>query len=292
MKKSTLLIFLLIAVFIACGATASLTHVTQVFGNALNTIQSPWVIIDETTSAGTEPTALGEDERKKLRVDAIIAAAASGDGEITVFRIPPTWNAVRLRSANVTEDTGNVVYDIYLGTLGGELDCDLVYAASIDFTSGGQNSMYYQIAFTLGGADGAAYVPKPGDTVTGNTSGETAVIVSVFESASTWSAGTAAGTITYRSSTGTFTNSETVSIKRANRVLASNAYKHAASDLVGFEWADTVVNTAKSWNATWTTKSPADDTIGETEVDVKGSDIMVVVPSTCTADCKLIGRGF
>ncbi len=287
MKK---LVFLIVVVLLVAGA--SLTSVSQVDGNALHTMQNAWLIADETTSTGDEPTALGEDERKKLRLDIAIAADSSGDGEISTLLIPPKWNTIRFRSINITADSGNVVYGLYLGTLGGGIECDLIYAGQLDFTSGDQDSQYYQIAFTLGGADGAAYVPQPGDTVTGNTSGKTAVIISVLETASTWSAGTAAGTVTYRSSTGTFTGLETVSIKRANRVLASNAYKHANSDLVLFEWADTLVVTAKSWGATWSSVSPADDTIAEAELDVKGADFLVMLPSTCDADAKLLIKGY
>ena len=278
---------------IVCGASGnSLTGVNQIEGDAVHTIQSAWLIADETSSAGTEPTALGEDERKKLRVDAAIAAGASGDDEISIFIIPPKWNALRFRSANITADTGNVVYEIYLGTLGGDLDCDLVYAASLDFTSGDQDSMYYQIGFTSGGT----YVPNIGDIVTGNSSSETATIVSISAlSSGAWADGDAAGTITYRSSSGTFTNSETVTITRELDNKTLNGYTHAASDLVVFEWADTLVTTLKSWNvnaADWITTSPADDTIGESQVDVKGSDIMVIVATTCTADSKLFITGF
>jgi hypothetical protein len=153
---------------------------------------------------------------------------------------------------------------------------------------GTQQSIYDQITFTSGGT----YIPKIGDTVTGNSSGETAVIVSIVESASTWSAGTAAGTVTYRSASGSFTNSETVSILRANKVLTSNAYTHAASDLIDFELADTVVVTAGAWGSAWTVTSPADNTNAEGELDVKGADFMVIVTTATSVDSKLIIRGY
>lgn len=287
--KKWIITLIVLAVLVA---GASLTSVSQTNGSALVTMQNSWLIVDETTSAGTQPTALGEDELKKLRLDIAIAAASSGDDEISTFLIPSKWNSIRFRSVNITADSGNVVYELYLGTLGGGVECDLIYVGQLNFTSGDQDSQYYQIVFTLGGADGAGYIPQPGDTVTGNDSGETAVIVSIVETASTWSAGTAAGTITYRSSTGTFTSQETVSIKRRNRVLASNALKHANSDLVLFEWADTLTVTAKSWGATWSSFSPADDTIAEAELDVKGADFLVILPSTCDADAKLLIKGY
>lgn len=289
--KKIILISMAVLVFVLCAA-ASLTSVSQIDGNALHTIQNAWVIADETTSAGTEPSALDKDgERTYKQVLALIAAASSGDEEITIVALPSKWNSIRLRNINITKDSGSVVDHIYFGTLGGETDCDLTYAAQLTWTTGDQDSMYHQITFTLGGADGAAYVPQPGDTVTGNSSGETAVIISIVETASTWTAGTAAGTVTYKSETGTFTNSETVSIKRANKVLASDAYKHAASDLVQFEYSDTLVIVAKAWGASWSSVSPADDTTAECEIDKKNADIMVVVTSTCTADSKLLMTG-
>jgi len=253
----------------------------------LHTVKSAWLVMDETSSAGDEPTALGEDELKKSRLDIAIAAAASGDGEISTFILPSKWNWLRFRSVNITKDSGNVIYDIYLGTLGGGVECDLVYAGQLDFTSGDQDSSYYQITFTSGGT----YVPKPGDTVTGNTSGETAVVISTVLSSGAWADGDAAGTIQYRTSSGTFTNSETVKID-SRGTLKTNVLTHAASDLVLFEWADTLVVTPKSWGAAWSSVSPADDTIAEAELDVKNADFLVALPSTCDADGKLLISGY
>jgi hypothetical protein len=277
-------------VLILCGA-ASLTSVSQVEGNALHTMQNAWLIADETTSTGTEPTALSATERTKKIVDTLIIAASSGDDEISVLAIPAKWNGIRFRAIGIT-DAGTITHQIYLGTLGRALDCELAHAGQLAWTLGTQQTIYDQITFTLGGADGAAYVPQPGDTVTGNTSGETAVIVSIVETASTWSAGTAAGTVSYRSATGAFTNSETVSIMRANTVLASNAYKHAASDLIDFELADTLVITADAWGSTWSTLSPANDTNAEAELDIKGADYMVVLTSATSVDGKLLIKGY
>jgi hypothetical protein len=263
--------------------------VNNVEGYVFHTMQSGWFIADSTTSAGTEPTALGEDERKKLRVDAAIAAAASGDDEISTVVISSDSNWLRFRSINVTKDSGNVVYEIYFGTLAGEDDCDLVHAGQLNFTSGDQDSSYYQIGFTSGGT----YVPKVGETVTGNTSGETAEIVAVSAlSSGAWADGDAAGTITYRSSSGTFTSSETVKIVDPYGVTQSNVLTHAASDLVLFEWADTLTVTSGSWGAAWDSISPADDTIAEAEIDTKGADFMVVLASTCDADAKLLVKGY
>lgn len=280
-----ILIFLVLAS--VCFAKST-TSVPTIEGDILHSIQSRWVIADSTTAAGTEPTALSASERTKLIVDALIVAASSGDDEISIFLIPSKWNVMRFRGLSIDADTGTFTSQIYFGTLGGTPDCSLAYAAQLAWTAGTQDSIYHQITFTSGGT----YIPQIGDTVTGNTSTETAVIVDIVESASTWAAGTAAGTITYRSKSGTFTNSETVSISRGNRVLTSNAYTHAASDLVQFEFADTLTTTTKS--GTWTTNSPASDEIADTEVDVRGADIMVVVTSALSAndDCKLLVKGY
>lgn len=278
-------LFYLLILVITAGA--SLTAVNQIVGNALHTIQSGWVIADSTSSIGDEPTALSDTERTKKLVDAAILAAVSGDGEISILRIPASWNAVSFRNIGIT-DGGTVTHHIYLGTLGGGRDCALAYSAQLAWTVGLQQSIYDQITFTSGGK----YEPKPGDTVIGNVSGATAEIVVIVDSASTWSAGTAAGTVTYKSSSGAFTSGETVSVRRNSDLLSHNAYTHAASDLIDFEYADTLTVTQKAWNKTWTALSPADDTNAEAEVDVKGSDYMVIVTSTSSVDSKLLVAGY
>lgn len=281
--KKYILIFVAIAILVG---GASLTSVGHVEGTALHSIQSAWEIVDSTTSAGTEPTALAATERTKLLVDAAITAASSGDDEISVFRIPPKWNRIRLRALGITNN-GTRVDEIYLGSLGGREDCELTYSGSLAWTVGLQTSIYDQITFTSGGT----YVPKIGDKVTGNSSGETAVIVTISAlTGGAWADGDAAGTITYRSATGAFTNSETLTIKRANRILSSNAFTHAASDLIDFELADGLVITAKT--GIWVTAvNPADDTNAEAEIEVKGADYLVIVTSATSADSKLLIKG-
>lgn len=270
---------------------ASLTHVSQTNGSALETMQNAWLIVETENSADTEANAWAATERTRKLSEALIVANAANEENISTFRIPSKWNGVQFRAAGITAD-GTVTHQIYLGTLGGGEDCELTYIGQLAWVIGTQQTIYDQITFTLGGADGAAYVPQPGDTVTGNTSGETAVIVSIVETASTWSAGTAAGTITYRSASGSFTNSETVSIKRRNKVLASNALKHAASDLVDFELADAVVITSAAWGSAWSSISPANDTNAEAEIDIKGSDYMSIITTATNADTKLLITGY
>lgn len=285
--KKTIFILGLLAIFV-CGA---LTHVGNILGNALHTMQSQWIIADNETSTGTEASALAVGERTKKIVDRLIVAASSGDDEISILPIPPAWNGVRFRCIGIT-DAATLTHQIYLGTLGKGLDCELSHAGQLAWTIGTQLSTYDQITFTLGGADGADYVPLPGDTVTGNTSAETAVIHSIVLSSGTFAGEDAAGTITYRSASGTFTSSETVSIKRANTVLASNALKHAASDLVDFELADTLAITADAWGSAWNTLSPANNTNAEAQLDFKGADFMVIVTTTASVDGKLLVKGF
>jgi len=286
--KKTLFILLVLALCLP-GHSRTTPAVNTVEGTILHSIQSAWEIADETTSAGTEPTALDKDaERTYKQVVALIAAASSGDDEISIFTLPSKWNGIRLRSIGITKDSGTRTDQIYFGTLGGGEDCDLTHAGQLAWTSGDQDSMYHQIAYTSGGT----YEPKPEDTVTGNTSGKTAVVVSKTLTSGTWAGGTAAGTITYRSASGTFTNSETVKITNYLGVTQADVLTHAASDLVQFEYADTLTVTAKSWGSAWTVTSPADDTNAEAEIDIKGADVMIIVNSASTADSKLLVKGY
>lgn len=285
MKKMILLILMV---------TLSAGGVFGASGEVLETIQAVWQIADSTTSAGTEPTALSVTERTKLLVDAAITAAASGDDEISIFQIPPKWNAIRFRALGIT-DAGTVTHHIYFGTLGNGADCELSYAGQLAWTLGTQQTIYDQIAFTSGGG----YVPQVGDIARGNASGKTAVIVAISALTSgAWVDGNAAGTITYRSASGTFGNSETITLLQGKSVKSTDVYTHAASDLIDFEFADTLVVTEKAWNpgrgesGAWASNSPADNTNAEAQLDIKGADYMVIVTSTSTVDSKLLIKGF
>ena len=284
MKK--ILILIIMVVVLPCYARTS-PAVNNVEGTILHSIQSSWDIADTTTSAGDEPTALSVTERTKLLVDAAITAAVSGDAEISLYTLPSKWNAIRLRGIGIT-DGGTRTDQIYFGSLGGNDDCELTHAGQLAWVMGTQQTIYDQIAFTSGGT----YEPKPGNTVTGNTSGETAVVVDVLLASGAWADGDAAGTITYRSASGTFTSTETVKIVNKYGVTQANVLTHAASDLVDFELADTVTVTAKAWGSSWTATSPADDTNAEAEIDIKGADYMVILTSTCNADSKLLIKGY
>ena len=277
MKKMILLI--LMVTFSAGGAFGAT-------GEVLETTQAVWQIAESETSASTQTDALSVTERTKNLVDLLIAANANEEDQISIFQIPPKWNAIRFRAIGTA--TGTFTHQIYLGTLGNGDDCELSYAGQLAWTWGTQQTIYDQITFTSGGT----YVPQVGDTVKGITSGKTAVIVAISDlSSGTWAAGTAAGTITYRSANGTFTGLETISILKGNSVKTPDAYTHANSDLIDFEFADTLVITAKT--GIWVTAvSPADNTNAEAEIDIKGADFMVIVTTTSSVDSKLLIKGF
>ena len=107
---------------------------------ALHTVRNAWVVVDSTTSDGTEPTDPNVSERTYTAIAAAIAAAQNGDDEISIYSIPRGGNAGRFRCIGIT-DGANVVYEIYLGTLGqGGTDCELAKAGQLDFTIGTQAS--------------------------------------------------------------------------------------------------------------------------------------------------------
>lgn len=141
MKKGIFLIML--AVLILAPPCFS----TERAVNKLITAQNTWVIVDNTTSDGNEPNDLTVDERTyNLVVDAIAtakdldASGSEGDGEISIFYpIPKTYNAGRFRCSGVTE-SNSVIHQIYLGTLGGGADCELVKAGQLAWTIGTQVS--------------------------------------------------------------------------------------------------------------------------------------------------------
>lgn len=288
MKKIFLILIAVLCVMYSLPVIEARTSpaVDKVNGNILHSIQSKWEIADTETSAGTEASALAVTERTKKLVDAAIAAASSGDDEISTYVLPSKWNNIRLRAIGIT-DGGTRTDQIYFGSLGGGDDCELTYAGQLAWTIGTQTSIYDQITFTSGGT----YEPKPNDVVTGNTSGKTAVVISTVLSGGSWSGGDAAGTILYRTASGAFTSGETVKITDYLGVTQADVLTHATSDLIDFELADTLTTTAKSWGSSWTTTSPTDDTNAEAEINVKGADYLVIVTTTSSVDSKLLIKG-
>ncbi len=118
-------------------------------GFALMSSQIAWQALDETAS-GSTASDLGVAERTYVTVLAAIATGTSNDDEISYSRIPPTWNAVKFRCIGATEG-GVITYQIYLGTLGGGTDCELVKAGQLAFVIGQQASITadFELAHTV-----------------------------------------------------------------------------------------------------------------------------------------------
>lgn len=267
-------------------AGRSSVEVAKVEGRRLYTNQDPWFIAESENSGDSQANVLAATERTKAIVDRLIAANANNDGQMSIFIIPSHWNWMRFRDIGITDDA-TTNHQIYLGSLVAGGDCSFTHAGQLAWVVGQQTSIYDQITFTSGGT----YEPRPGDTVTGNSSGKTAVVVSTVLSSGAWADGDAAGTITYRSASGSFTSGETVKID-SRGTLKSDVLTHAASDLIDFELAQSVVVTAGAWGGAWSSTSPANDTNAEAELDVKGANIMVVVTTATSVDSKLLVTGY
>ncbi len=286
MRKLTLFI-LLAALSAPAFAGRSSVETKKVDGRRLFTNQDPWYIAESENSGDSQTDALGDTERTRAIVDRLIAADAANEGQISIYIFPSHWNSVRFRDIGIT-DEATTTHQIYLGSLVAGEDCELSHAGQLAWTVGTQTSIYDQITFTSGGT----YEPRPGDTVTGNTNGKTAVVVSTVLSSGAWADGDAAGTITYRSASGAFdSGGETVKID-SRGTLKTDVLTHASSDLIDFELADTVTVTAGAWLGDWESTSPADNTNAEAELDVKGANYMVVVTTATTVDSKLLVTGY
>ena len=62
-----------------------------------------------------------------------------------------------------------------------------------------------------------------GDTITGASSGKTAEVTSITVTSGTWSAGSAAGYISIKNNTGTWTNNENITVLGSNKALVNGA---------------------------------------------------------------------
>jgi len=67
-----------------------------------------------------------------------------------------------------------------------------------------------------------------GDTITGDSSGKTAEATSVTVTSGTWSAGSAAGYISIKNNTGTWTNNENITVLGSNKALVNGASEPTA----------------------------------------------------------------
>lgn len=257
----------------------------------VHSARNTWVIMESELSGDTQATDLAVTERTYQLVVAAIAAAGSGDDNISIFDIPRSWNSIQFSALGITDD-GTVTHQIYLGNLGSKhssspsTDVELVYAAQLAWTVGTQSSIYHQVAFTSGGTRAIV----AGDTITGATSGETAIVTAVSDlSSGTWAGGDAAGTLTLRTKSGTF-QSENLNVTTADGASSANSATIGA-DLIGFEMADTVLITESDHPKAWTAKSPTGNRNATAMVDVFGADIMVIVTTVSSADSKLLGTG-
>lgn len=173
----------------------------------LDTKISGWDVLCSAVAAGTEPTDLAVTERTYATVVAAIAAAVSGDEKITIYRIAESVetpaNSMRFRCISVT-DTAVNAFNVYSGTLGKDLDCELSLLGVLSFTTGTQASIVagYEMASQLAVTEGGT-----------------------------------------------------------------------STSFVGITTAD-------------------DDRIAETSIDLQGSDLLIIVPVTVGADCKLIGKSY
>lgn len=287
MKK----IFIWLAIFLLAAVSLgkSTTTVPTIEGDALHTIQTEWIFAETEQSAQTQTDALAKTERTKLLLDALIAANANEEAQITITRLPSKWNIVRFRGIGVT-DNASVVHQVLLGNLGDGFDCELTYAGLLTWTVGTQVSMFKEVAFTSGGT----LTPQRGDTVTGLASGNTGIVHSykLIPASAGWAGGLATGTLTMYAAGGQLSAAEKLTLSRRGRILTNDLLTCAANSAT-YEIADTCVVTPKAWGSAWSTTSPADDdNIAETQIDTKGADYMVVVTTTCTANGKLMITGY
>ncbi len=128
MKKKIIaivVILLLVAVCYAADQVRSESH----------TVQNRWVVVDSTSTAGDEPNDLTVSERTYLSYD---DAAEGGDAEISIYKISTAMNTGRFRCIGYSEE--NVTHQIYLGTLGGGTNCELVKAGQLAWAVGTQVS--------------------------------------------------------------------------------------------------------------------------------------------------------
>ncbi len=180
-------LFILASLLLIIGVcfAADLSRVTQVDrdGNkvdpgAVHTERAVWVAIDDTSSAGDEPTDLAVTERTYQTVKTAQIADVSGDGEIAIFDIPRGWNAIRLRAQGIT-DNGTYTVQIYLGTLGdgnrdidfvsgtSTFDCELAYYGEFAFVVGTQTAVTatFEMADTLVLTQTGSTYPSPANGV-------------------------------------------------------------------------------------------------------------------------------
>ncbi len=128
-------------------AAAVLNRNTGLEEDTLVTARRVWVVAETSTSAGTEPSPLGINQRTFQAVQASITAAANGDDEIEFYSIPSWANGLRFTAIGITND-GTYAVEIYAGTLettakkaiADGTDCNLTNIGLLSFIIGQQRS--------------------------------------------------------------------------------------------------------------------------------------------------------
>ncbi|MDD5381860.1 MAG: hypothetical protein PHG53_09540 [Phycisphaerae bacterium] len=65
------------------------------------------------------------------------------------------------------------------------------------------------------------------------------------------------------------------------------------SDIATYYFADqiTITDTNRDHTASWTVTSSDDNRIAECRIDLLGDNVLVLVPTICNVNCKLLGKG-
>lgn len=64
------------------------------------------------------------------------------------------------------------------------------------------------------------------------------------------------------------------------------------SDTSGYNFADQVTVTSYTTTKSWISYGAANDRVAQATIDLEGENILVLVPTTCNCNCKLLGKGF
>lgn len=153
-KLMCILIGLTVLTAVCFGIDAVYTYnvdAVKVNPGEVQTIRNTWTAINTTASTGTAPTALGTDELTYITIQAAITTGSSGDGKISIYSIPRSFNAARFRCIGIS-DNNDVVYQVYFGTLGiGGTNCNYAKAAQLAFEIGAQQTSTsgYEFADTV-----------------------------------------------------------------------------------------------------------------------------------------------
>lgn len=102
---------------------------------------------------------------------------------------------------------------------------------------------------------------------------------------------TADGTATYQIYLGTLAGGTDCELAKAGQLAFVIGTQ--ASITSTYELADAVTVTAYDWAKSWGSAGTADsERTAEAAIDIMGADLIVVVPTTASADCKLLVKGY